>query len=43
LDFFVDPYAEVDGQPHRAVDRRVTFRDGARPSSVSVPKSRAPN
>jgi len=27
LNFFVDPYAEVDGRPHPAVDRRVTFRD----------------
>jgi transglutaminase-like putative cysteine protease len=27
LNFFVDPYAEVDGRPHEAVDRRVTFRD----------------
>lgn len=28
LNFFVDPYAELDGRPHRAVVRRVTFRDG---------------
>jgi transglutaminase-like putative cysteine protease len=27
LNFFVDPYAEVDGRSHEAVDRRVTFRD----------------
>jgi transglutaminase-like putative cysteine protease len=27
LNFFVEPYAEVDGRPHQAVDRRVTFRD----------------
>ncbi len=27
LNFFVDPYAEVDGRPHAAIDRRVTFRD----------------
>jgi transglutaminase-like putative cysteine protease len=27
LNFFVDPYAEVDGRPHKPVDRRVTFRD----------------
>ncbi len=27
LNFFVEPYAEVDGRPHAAVERRVTFRD----------------
>jgi transglutaminase-like putative cysteine protease len=27
LNFFVDPYAEVDGRPHEAIDRKVTFRD----------------
>jgi transglutaminase-like putative cysteine protease len=27
LNFFVDPYAEVDGRTHEAIDRRVTFRD----------------
>jgi transglutaminase-like putative cysteine protease len=27
LNFFVDPYAEVDGRPHAAVERKVTFRD----------------
>jgi transglutaminase-like putative cysteine protease len=32
LNFFVDPYAEVDGGPHAAVDRRVTFRDRDPPS-----------
>jgi transglutaminase-like putative cysteine protease len=37
LNFFVDPYAELDGRPHPAVDRRVTVRDrepvgGAAPS-----------
>jgi transglutaminase-like putative cysteine protease len=36
LNFFVDPYAEVDGRPHRAVDRRVTFRDRIGPDG-SVP------
>jgi transglutaminase-like putative cysteine protease len=32
LNFFVDPYAEVDGQPHGAIDRKVTFTDRDRPS-----------
>lgn len=27
LNFFVDPYAEVDGRPHAAIERQVTFRD----------------
>jgi transglutaminase-like putative cysteine protease len=27
LNFFVDPYAEVDGRPHEAIDRKVTLRD----------------
>jgi hypothetical protein len=27
LNFFVYPYAEADGVPHAAIDRRVTFRD----------------
>jgi transglutaminase-like putative cysteine protease len=27
LNFFVDPYAEVDGRPHAALERKVTFRD----------------
>jgi uncharacterized Ntn-hydrolase superfamily protein/transglutaminase-like putative cysteine protease len=27
LNFFVDPYAEVDGRPHAAVDRKVSFQD----------------
>jgi transglutaminase-like putative cysteine protease len=27
LNFFVDPYAEADGKPHGAIDRRVTFTD----------------
>jgi transglutaminase-like putative cysteine protease len=31
LNFFVDPYAEVDGKPHGAVGRRVTFADGDEP------------
>jgi transglutaminase-like putative cysteine protease len=32
LNFFVDPYAEVDGRPHGAIDRKVTFTDRDRPS-----------
>jgi len=27
LNFFVEPYAELDGRPHAAVGRRLTFRD----------------
>lgn len=27
LNFFVYPYAEVDGRPHEAIDRRFSFRD----------------
>ncbi len=32
LNFFVDPYAEVDGQPHDAIDRKITFSDQERPT-----------
>jgi transglutaminase-like putative cysteine protease len=34
LNFFIDPYAEVDGKPHEAVDRKVTFRDLEIPDQV---------
>jgi hypothetical protein len=27
LNFFVYPYAEVDGRPHAAIDRKFTFAD----------------
>lgn len=27
LNFFVYPYAEVDGRPHEAIDRQITFAD----------------
>lgn len=27
LNFFVDPYAELDGKPHEAIDRKITFTD----------------
>jgi transglutaminase-like putative cysteine protease len=30
LNFFVDPYAEVDGRPFAAIDRNVTFADRPR-------------
>ncbi len=33
LNFFVLPYAEVDGKPHEAIARRLTFRDRERPSA----------
>ena len=33
LNFFVYPYAEVDGKPHEAIDRKFTFTDRERPSS----------
>jgi transglutaminase-like putative cysteine protease len=33
LNFFVYPYAEVDGGPHEAIDRRITFADRERPRS----------
>ncbi|MFC1806721.1 hypothetical protein ACFL09_07090 [Planctomycetota bacterium] len=26
LNFIIDPYAEVDGKPHRAVARELSFR-----------------
>jgi transglutaminase-like putative cysteine protease len=32
LNFFVYPYAEVDGRPHDAIDRKFTFTDRVRPS-----------
>jgi transglutaminase-like putative cysteine protease len=32
LNFFVYPYAEVDGRPHEAVNRKITFSDRQRPS-----------
>ncbi len=27
LNFFVDPYAEIDGRPHELIDRKFTFED----------------
>jgi transglutaminase-like putative cysteine protease len=30
LNFFVYPYAELDGSPHEAVDRKFTFTDGGK-------------
>jgi hypothetical protein len=27
LNFFVYPYAEVDGRPHEAIDRKLEYRD----------------
>ncbi len=33
LNFFVYPYAEVDGKPHDAVDHKFTFIERERPSS----------
>jgi transglutaminase-like putative cysteine protease len=27
LNFFIDPYAEIDGKPHEILDRNYTFRD----------------
>ena len=38
LNFFVDPYAEVDGRPHAAVDRRVTFRDRGPAGEAEPPR-----
>ena len=35
LNFFVYPYAEVDGKPHEAIDRKFTFRDRERPAGRS--------
>ena len=34
LNFFVFPYAEADGRPHEAIDRKITFTDRARPSGA---------
>jgi hypothetical protein len=34
LNFFVYPYAEIDGQPHEAIDRKTTFIDRSGPSDV---------
>jgi transglutaminase-like putative cysteine protease len=36
LNFFVDPYAEVDGHPHVAVERKVTFHDHESPGTGAV-------
>ena len=33
LNFFVYPYAEVDGRPHDAIERKFTFTDRERPST----------
>ncbi|QDV35556.1 transglutaminase-like domain-containing protein [Tautonia plasticadhaerens] len=33
LNFFVDPYAEVDGVPHGEIERRITFEDLDAPST----------
>src|SRR4029077_13646546 len=33
LNFFIHPYAEVDGRPHKAIDRKITFVDRERPST----------
>jgi uncharacterized Ntn-hydrolase superfamily protein len=40
LNFFVDPYAEVDGRPHAAVDRRVAFRDR---EPAAAPRAEGPS
>src|SRR5262249_33084235 len=32
LNFFVYPYVEVDGKPHEAIDRKITFADRSSPS-----------
>jgi transglutaminase-like putative cysteine protease len=32
LNFFIDPYAEVDGRPHEAIDRKITFTSRDRTS-----------
>lgn len=34
LNFFVFPYAEIDGKPHEAIDRKIMFRDWSGPSDV---------
>jgi hypothetical protein len=34
LNFFVDPYAELDGRPHAAIDRKATFHDRVGPPEV---------
>ena len=31
LNFFVYPYAEIDGKPHEAIDRKITFSDQGGP------------
>ncbi len=36
LNFFVYPYAEVDGKPHRAIDRRFSFADRRLPEGHQV-------
>jgi transglutaminase-like putative cysteine protease len=36
LNFFIYPYAEVDGAPHEAIDRKITYVDLERPSSDLV-------
>jgi transglutaminase-like putative cysteine protease len=35
LNFFVYPYAEVDGKPHDAIDRKFTFTDREQPTRDS--------
>jgi transglutaminase-like putative cysteine protease len=38
LNFFVDPYAEVDGRTHEAIDRKVTFRDRDAKGEAAPPR-----
>ena len=40
LNFFIYPYAEVDGKPHLAIERRWTFADRGRPSDGQGPRPR---
>jgi hypothetical protein len=38
LNFFVYPYVEVDGKPHEAIDRKITFADRSCPSLLPESK-----
>lgn len=37
LNYFIEPYAEVDGRPHGAVERRAAFRDVEAPGAEGAP------
>jgi hypothetical protein len=37
LNYFIYPYAEVDGQPYSAIDKRFSFKEVAAGSGSGIP------